>query len=128
MASGLGVTDAHEQAGYKRNKDEASKMKTRPEVAERLRELLAESAKQARITRGDLIDWAARLLQATPSQASLDSDICEEVVIKGEKVARLCDKGGAFDRLVRLCGWQGPEKEGGEGSLGGAVRVVIEKL
>ena len=49
LATGSGETDAHEMAGYKRNRGNASSMCSKPEIRERVRELQTHGAVRAEV-------------------------------------------------------------------------------
>lgn len=74
------------------------------QVQKRMAELQAEQAASARLDRDALRRWCERVILAKPSEAHLDSDLCEVTMTREGPVAVLCSKLGAVDRLIRLCG------------------------
>ncbi len=110
LASGSTMNEAYAKSGYKSDRGHASRMAANGSITKRVEELIRETAQKASMTRADLVDWCERVLRAKPSEASADSDICQTVMTKAGPFTSLCDKGGAFDRLVKLCGWNEPEK------------------
>ena len=93
-----------------------------PQVALRIQELKGSQAEKAEMSRDDLRKWCERILRANPSEASEDSDICETVMTKAGPFTALCSKVAAFDRLVKLCGWNEPERTDSK------LEIVIRKL
>jgi hypothetical protein len=89
------------------------------QVRARAGELKAEQAAAAKLDRHPLRQRCERAILAKPSDAHPDSDICETVVTKAGPVPILCSKLGAIDRLVKLCGWNGPD------SPDGTITVII---
>lgn len=121
LASGSTMDEAYAKAGFAPNRQNAHRLTTNDDVAARVKELQEQTAKKASMTRADLVDWCERVLRAKPSDASADSDICETVMTKMGPFTKLCDKGGAFDRLVKLCGWNEPDKI----EHSGTVKITI---
>lgn len=111
------MDEAYARSGYKPDRGHASRMAANGNITARIEELTRETAQRASMTRADLVDWCERVLRAKPSDASADSDICETVMTKMGPFTKLCDKGGAFDRLVKLCGWNEPEKHEHSGTV-----------
>ena len=50
LARGLGPTKAYERAGYRRNTGNAYRLKARPEVGDRVRELIESGARRAEVS------------------------------------------------------------------------------
>ena len=117
LASGSTMDEAYTKAGFTPNRQNAHRLTTNDDVAARVKEIQEQTAKKASMTRADLVDWCERVLRAKPSEASEESDICQTVMTKAGPFTSLCDKGGAFDRLVKLCGWNEPEKHEHSGSV-----------
>lgn len=116
-ASGASADEAYSKAGFSPDRGAASRLSANISVQERIAELQNQTARKASMTRADLVDWCERVLRAKPSEASADSDICQTVMTKAGPFTLLCDKGGAFDRLVKLCGWNEPEKHEHSGTV-----------
>jgi hypothetical protein len=62
------------------------------------------------MTREQTVRALSGIIQARPSEASLENPLCEMVVTKVGSAAVFPSKLGAIAQLVKMCGWNEPEK------------------
>ena len=76
----------------------------------RIAELKGRTAEKCDITREQTVRALSGIIQAKPSEASLENPLCEMVVTKLGPTAAFPSKLGAIAQLVKMCGWNEPEK------------------
>src|SRR5262249_18417841 len=101
LASGLPATDAHEQAGYKRNFGNASTLSRSRDIQARLNEIKNAGAERAAVTVESLIaecDEALALAREMRNPTAMVAAIKEKGVLSGKRVER-SERGapGEFD-------------------------------
>jgi hypothetical protein len=112
VAGGKSFTEAYRLAGYAEKDADVNgpRLMGNDGVAARVGFLKGQQAEAAKVDRDWLRQWCERILQAKPNEASDDSDISETTMTKAGPYTALCSKMAAFDRLVRLCGFNAPEQ------------------
>jgi hypothetical protein len=80
------------------------------QVMSRIQELKDQADKASKLTREGMVAWLERIILAKPSEASADSDICETVMTKMGPFTCLCSKMTAAEKLIKMAGWNEPEK------------------
>ena len=91
LASGLPVTDAHEQAGYKRNFGNASTLSRSSDIQARLNEIKKAGAERAAVTVEGLIaecDEAMALARELRNPTAMVAAIKEKGILSGKRVER----------------------------------------
>jgi hypothetical protein len=91
LASGLPATEAHEQAGYKRNFGNASTLSRSSDIQARLNEIKNAGAKRAGVTVEGLIaecDEALALARELRNPTAMVAAIKEKGVLSGKRVER----------------------------------------
>ena len=93
------------------------------QVMSRIAELRNQADNASKITRAGMVEWLERILKATPNEANPDSDICEVVMTKMGPHCQVVNKMSAAEKLIKMAGWNEPEKLKTEGQL----EIVIRK-
>ena len=70
-----------------------------------------------------MVKWLERIITAKPSEANPDSDICEVVMTKMGPHCQLVNKMSAAEKLIKMAGWNEPEKVNTDGK----IEIVIRK-
>lgn len=70
-----------------------------------------------------MVQWLERIICATPNEANPDSDICEVAMTKMGPHCQLVSKMAAAEKLIKMAGWNEPEKVKTEGQL----EIIIRK-
>lgn len=98
------VTDAHEQAGYKRNDGNASTLAQHPDVQKRVKEIKGRAAAKVVVTVESLMDEAEQARAQAMASGQLSaavSAIKEKGVLSGKRIERAEIGGpGEFDHLT----------------------------
>jgi hypothetical protein len=103
--SGLPATDAHEQAGYKRNFGNASTLSKARDIQARLNEIKSAGADRAAVTVESLIaecDEALALARELRNPTAMVAAIKEKGILSGKRIER-SERGerGEFDWIER---------------------------
>ena len=97
------VTDAHEQAGYKRNDGNASTLAQHPDVQARVKEIKGRAAAKAKVTAESLVEMARTTYDhAMESKqfGAANGSIREMGVLTGHRIERAeIGQPGEFDHL-----------------------------
>jgi hypothetical protein len=91
LASGLHATDAHEQAGYRRNFGNASTLSRSSDIQARLNEIKKAGAERAAVTVEGLIaecDEAMALARELRNPTAMVAAIKEKGILSGKRVER----------------------------------------
>ena len=112
---GMAGGRAYEQAGYSvkcpQDADSlASKMSRNVKVAEYIAELRESAVEAAGMTRDEAVSKLIGIVNAKPSDASMDNPLCDLRMGKAGPYAAFPDKLRCFERLAKMLGWDGPEK------------------
>jgi hypothetical protein len=106
LAGGKSATDAHEEAGFKRSRHNASHLAARPEIGARVQQIATVAADRAAVTVESLIAEAEEARQGAVRDGQWSAAIAavrEKGVLSGKRVERAeHGKPGAFDDLDRL--------------------------
>jgi hypothetical protein len=78
------------------------------------------------MTREQTVRALSGIIQARPSEASLENPLCEMVVTKVGSAAVFPSKLGAIAQLVKMCGWNEPEKV--EHGASNEIAELIKRL
>lgn len=68
-----------------------------------------------------MVKFLERIIQAKPSEASEESDICETTMTKAGPFTAVCSKMAAAEKLIKMCGWNEPEKQ--EVKVSGSISI-----
>ena len=79
-------------------------------IKARIAELKRLAAEKCDMTREQTVRALSGIIQAKPSEASLENPLCEMVATKVGPAAVFPSKLGAIAQLVKMCGWNEPEK------------------
>ncbi|HEY4859603.1 MAG TPA: hypothetical protein VII14_06655 [Xanthobacteraceae bacterium] len=91
LASGKTATEAHQLAGFKRDRGNASRLATDPEVRDRVQQITAVGAEHAAVTVESLIDeaeQARRGAMEAGQYAAAVAAVKEKGVLSGKRVER----------------------------------------
>ena len=115
VADGMPAGRAYEQAGYSVATSQdadtlGSKMSRNVKVAAYIAELREAAAEAAGMTRDEAISKLIEIVNAKPSEASMDNPLCDLRMSKAGPYAAFPDKLRSFERLARMLGWDGPVK------------------
>ena len=91
LASGKTATEAHQLAGFKRDRGNASRLATDPEVRDRVQQITAVGAEHAAVTVESLIDeaeQARRGAMGAGQYAAAVAAVKEKGVLSGKRVER----------------------------------------
>jgi phage terminase small subunit len=91
LASGKTATEAHQLAGFKRDRGNASRLATDPEIQDRVQQITAVGAERAAVTVETLIneaEQARRGAMAAGQYAAAIAAIKEKGVLSGQRVER----------------------------------------
>ena len=91
LASGKTATEAHQLAGFKRDRGNASRLATDPEIQDRVQQITAVGAERAAVTVESLIDeaeQARRGAMEAGQYAAAVAAVKEKGVLSGKRVER----------------------------------------
>ena len=91
LASGKTATEAHQLAGFKRDRGNASRLATDPEIHDRVQQITAVGAEHAAVTVESLIDeaeQARRGAMGAGQYAAAVAAVKEKGVLSGKRVER----------------------------------------
>jgi hypothetical protein len=109
--SGMGVMEAYKAVGYVGNSPErASRVNRHPPVAARLAQLRQGAEDALPYKKHEAINDLIAIMHASPEEASENNPLCEMRMGHEGPYYRFPCKLAALMLLVRLMGWQEPEK------------------
>lgn len=109
--SGMGVMEAYRAAGYLgKSAERASRVSCHPPVAARLAQLRKEAEDALPYKRYEVINDLIAIMHASPEEASESNPLCEMRMGHEKPYYRFPCKLAALMLLVRVMGWQEPEK------------------
>jgi hypothetical protein len=118
IAAGLNGVEAFKCATPGNPKDcdvKADKMRRQPIVEARIKELTAQNAKLAQITREQMLAWLTRVITTGAGDVTPTDSLCQaHKHTSGDgweaHEIRVPDKLGAAAQLARMCGWNEPDQ------------------
>ena len=113
IASGTcSAAEAYRRAGGRtKNADViASRWLRKVSIKERIAELKGRTAEKCEMTREQTVRALSGIIQARPSEASLENSLCETVMTKVGPAAVFPSKLGAIAQITKMCGWNEPER------------------
>lgn len=117
VVSGRPAGRAYEEAGYSARGHaadvEGSKFLTKPEIAAYIAQLRAESAKDARLSKAQVIAFLCDVIATPIGEVTPDSRLAQEYEAPSESRGgriKMPGKIPAVQELAKLCGWYAPEK------------------
>lgn len=107
LAQGLSATDAYEAAGYRKHRQNASRLMANDDIQDRVAELQARAASDVVVTRQWLLEQCvdiARAAREDGAYAAAVNAIKEAGVLSGERVERQTQEheGGVTVEIVRF--------------------------
>lgn len=131
VAKGMSLRNAALKADpeYKGNAPHmlANQLRKRPDVDARITELVDEDCKKLDLGKEDVLRMLAQMVQLAPSEASLDSNLCDLRYVGKEAmpVAVIPDRLRTLERLAKMQGW---DKENLEISASKDVLEMLEEF
>ena len=105
----------------------ANQLRKRPDVDQRISELVEEDCKKLDLGKEDVLRLLAQMIQMAPSEASLDSNLCDLRYVGKDAmpVAVIPDRLRTLERLAKMQGW---DKENLEISASQDVLEMLEEF
>lgn len=99
LVKGMGVTDAHEAAGYKRNSGNAARLKAEQRIQSRLTELQERAAEHAVLTRADILNGLASNAR-NAEKAGQFAASNQALQLYGKELGMFVDRRMNFDKTL----------------------------
>ena len=105
----------------------ANQLRKRPDVDSRIQESVEDDCKKLDLGKEDVLRMLAQMVQLSPSEASLDSNLCDIRYVGKDAtpVAVTPDRLRTLERLAKMSGW---DKENIEISASQDVLEMLEEF
>ena len=113
VASGKSASEAYRQCGANgKNGDvQAAKLVVKGSIRERIAELKEAQSHKCELSRDQLREFLTEVILTPAGEVDEHSRLCQSYKVTQEsREIRMPDKLRAIEQLVKLCGWNEPEK------------------
>ena len=113
VASGLSASEAYRQSGANgKNADvHAARLMVNDGICARVAELKEAQSQKSELSRDQLREFLTEVILTPAGKVDEQSRLCQSYRITQEvREIRMPDKLRAVEQLVKLCGWNAPEK------------------
>lgn len=80
----------------------------KPPIVGRIEELKTETEAGCSLTREQFVEHLVKMLHGKPGEASLDNELCDSLISRGQRHAVYPMKAAIANQLAKICGWEKP--------------------
>ena len=110
VASGVSQSEAYRRVSGKtaNANNRGDEYMAKRGMKERVAEIRAEAEKKCSLTREQFVESLVKMYQGKPGEASLDNELCDSLISRGQRHAVYPMKAAIATQLAKICGWEKP--------------------